>query len=135
MKRFEIDVVAAIISNSENQLLITKRPEGFHLAGLWEFPGGKVEDGEPQKIALVREIKEETNLEIEVGNLYWKEIADYTMKRVNLFFYKCTLTTENQKAQCLEVDDFKWVNKDELKLFEFPKADFKLIKHLKNNQS
>jgi 8-oxo-dGTP diphosphatase len=130
MKRFEIDVVAAIIYNSSNQLLITKRPEGFHLAGLWEFPGGKVEDGEQQKNALAREIKEETNLEIKVGNLFWTEIADYTMKRVNLFFYECCLVTENQKVKCLEIDDFRWLEKHELKLYEFPEADYQLINHL-----
>ena len=47
--------------NSDNKILITKRPEGFHLAGLWEFPGGKVENGENRQQALKREIKEETN--------------------------------------------------------------------------
>ncbi len=130
MKGYEIDVVAAIITNSQEQLLITKRAQGFHLAGLWEFPGGKVEDGELQKDALIREIKEETNLDIKVGDLFWEEVADYSMKRVNLFFYDCKLTSENQQVQCLEIDDFKWVEKSELKLFEFPKADYKLITHL-----
>ena len=130
MSRFEIDVVAAIIYNPQNQLLITKRPEGSHLAGLWEFPGGKVEEDEQQQAALSREIKEETNLEIEVGNLFWTEVAEYSMKRVNLFFYDCTLATKNQKVQCLEIDDFRWVEKNELKLYDFPKADYKLINHL-----
>ncbi len=130
MKRFEIDVVAAIIYNSQNQLLITKRPKGFHLAGLWEFPGGKVEDGEHQKDALVREIKEETNLDINVADLFWEEVADYPTKRVNLFFYICSMEEENQEVQCLEIDDFKWVEKSELELYKFPKADYKLINHL-----
>ena len=130
MKRFEIDVVAAIIHNKQNQLLITKRPKGYHLAGLWEFPGGKVEDGEKQKLAVAREIKEETNLDIEVGKLFWTEIADYPMKRVNLYFYECSLVKENQNVQCLEIDDFRWVDKSELKLYEFPEADYKLINHL-----
>jgi len=130
MKRFEIDVVAALIYNSRKQILITKRPEGYHLAGLWEFPGGKVEDGEQQKVALAREIKEETDLEVQVGKLFWTEVVDYTMKRVNLFFYECILTKENQTVQCLEIDDFNWVEKSELKLFEFPKADDGLISHL-----
>ena len=58
----EISVVAAIIYNSENKILITKRPAGFHLAGLWEFPGGEVANGETFENALIREIKEETNL-------------------------------------------------------------------------
>jgi 8-oxo-dGTP diphosphatase len=130
MDRFEIDVVAAIIYNANNQLLITKRPEGFHLAGLWEFPGGKVEDGEAQKNAVAREIKEETGLDIIVGDLFWEEVADYPMKRVNLFFYTCKLDCENQKVQCLEIAGFKWVEKSALKLYDFPEADYKLINHL-----
>jgi 8-oxo-dGTP diphosphatase len=130
MDRFEIDVVAAIIYNADDQLLITKRPEGFHLAGLWEFPGGKVEDGEAQKDALAREIKEETGLDVIVDDLFWEEVADYPMKRVNLFFYHCALDGDNQKVQCLEIADFKWVEKSALKLYDFPEADDKLINYL-----
>ncbi|KAA3615051.1 MAG: 8-oxo-dGTP diphosphatase MutT [Calditrichaeota bacterium] len=130
MNRFEIDVVAAIIHNSQNKFLITKRPEGFHLAGLWEFPGGKVEDGEEQKIALAREIKEETDLDIKVGKLFWTETAEYSMKRVKLYFYDCYLTEENQEVKCLEIDDFRWITKSELNQYKFPEADDKLIKHL-----
>jgi len=130
MSRFEIDVVAAIIFNSQNKILITKRPEGFHLAGLWEFPGGKIEDGEKEIDALVREIKEETALDINVGDLFWRETVDYSMKRVNLLFYKCALIDEKQKVHCLEIADFKWVKNSELKNYEFPEADLKLIEAL-----
>jgi 8-oxo-dGTP diphosphatase len=126
----EIDVVAAIIHNSKDQLLITLRPKGFHLSGLWEFPGGKVEYGESKEAALVREIKEETNLEIMVGELFWRETVDYSKKRVHLFFYDCRLRVDEQRVVCHEIDDFHWVSPGELNNFEFPEADRKLIDHL-----
>jgi len=126
----EITVVAAIILNSKNQILITLRPEGLHLSGMWEFPGGKVEDGETQGKALIREIKEETNLDIKVNDLYWQESVDYSKKRVHLFFYRCTLTHEEQQVICHEIDDFRWVYRDELTNYVFPEADKKLIDHL-----
>ena len=129
----EVTVVAAIIFNSKNQILITLRPEGFHLSGMWEFPGGKVENGETCEKALVREIKEETDLDINVGNLYWEEKVDYSKKRVHLFFYKCKLTEEDQPVICNEIDDFRWVYKNELNEFVFPEADKSLIDYIGEN--
>ena len=129
----EITVVAAIIHNSDNHILITLRPKGFHLSGLWEFPGGKVENGETMESALVREIKEETNLDIMVGKLFWQETVDYSKKRVHLYFYRCALTKEGQQVICHEIDDFRWIRRDELNNFVFPEADKKLIDHLVSN--
>ena len=129
----EIVVVAAIITNSKNQILITLRPEGFHLSGLWEFPGGKVENCETRTAALVREIKEETNLDINVGELFWRETVDYSKKRVHLYFYDCSLADETQQVICHEIDDYRWVESQQLQGYKFPEADKKLIDHLVNN--
>lgn len=126
----QITVVAAIIYNSKNKVLITKRPEHIHLGGLWEFPGGKVENGESYKSALIREIKEETNLDISVGDLFWRESADFTKKQVHIFFYKCELVNENQKIICNEIDDYRWLYKEDLKDYTFPEADHLLIEKL-----
>lgn len=130
MSRSEITVVAAIIYNSKNKILITKRPTNMHLGGLWEFPGGKVESGESYPAALKREIKEETNLDITVRDLYWNESVDYSKKKVHLYFYNCNLIDENQKILCNEIDDFRWLDKSELANFNFPEADVHLIKNL-----
>lgn len=126
----EITVVAAIIYNSQNQILITKRPAHLHLAGMWEFPGGKVKNGESFECALEREISEETALEINVGSLYWKESVDYSKKKVHLYFYNCTLKDQRQKVVMHEIADYSWVSVDQLRDFEFPKADLNLINHL-----
>jgi 8-oxo-dGTP diphosphatase len=61
-----MDVVAAIILNQEGQVLLARRPAGKHLAGLWEFPGGKIEPGELPAQALVRELEEELSLEVKI---------------------------------------------------------------------
>ena len=129
----EITVVAALIYNSKNQILITLRPKGFHLSGLWEFPGGKVEDGESYPNALIREIKEETNLDINVGDLYWEEKVAYAKKRGHLYFFMCELTREDQQVVCHDVDDYRWVYKNELNDFDFPEADKALIDHIMEN--
>ena len=126
----EITVVAAIIYNPQNKILITKRPAGFHLAGLWEFPGGKVEAGEKFEDALIREIKEETSLNIFVGKLFWQESVDYSKKRVHLFFYKCSLNGPSQKVNCNEIDDYRWLDIKDLNSYEFPQADINLINTL-----
>ncbi|MCB0282844.1 MAG: (deoxy)nucleoside triphosphate pyrophosphohydrolase, partial [Calditrichaeota bacterium] len=116
---------------SYKQILITKRPGHLHLGGLWEFPGGKVEKNERYQQALKREIKEETGLEIVVADLYWKESVSYPEKKVNLFFYNCTLVGENQEIFLHEIDDFRWVKIVELGNYSFPVADNRLIEELK----
>ncbi len=72
----EITVVAAIIYNSENRVLITQRPEGFHLAGLWEFPGGKVRSDEDFSTALRRELHEELGLKVSAVGKTIASVAD-----------------------------------------------------------
>jgi len=128
--KYEISVVAAIVKNEQGKLLITKRPDDTHLGGLWEFPGGKVEDGESHAQALVREIKEETALHIIAGELFWQEVVDYGWKIVHLYFYHCRLLSEDQVVRRLEVADFKWLETVELSAFEFPKADTELLRRL-----
>ena len=129
-EKFEIAVVAAIIKDDKENILITKRPDDTHLGGLWEFPGGKVEDGENHTNALVREIQEETALDIVPGELYWQETVDYGWKIVHLFFYHCRLENPKQIVRLQQIADFRWLKASELPGFEFPKADTALIREL-----
>ncbi len=129
-KKFEISVVAAIIKDDKGNILITKRPDDTHLGGLWEFPGGKVEDGESHTDALVREIQEETALDIVPGELYWQETVDYGWKIVRLYFYHCRLKGQEQNVRLQQVTDFRWLEAFELPGFEFPQADTALIREL-----
>ncbi len=135
MKRPPLAVVAAIIYNAEGRVLITKRPAHVHLGGLWEFPGGKVDPGETDNEALLREIREETGLSIHIDKLFWKEHAVFPEKSVRLHFYTCRLTHEPQEIIPDEIDDHRWVKPEELTAYTFPEADSRLIDKLvvKNN--
>ena len=124
-----ISIVAAIIRRAD-QILITKRPDNVHLAGLWEFPGGKVESGESLEAALHREIREELGVEITVDREFFSVAHEYPDKSVHLHFFDCTIL--RGEPQPLEVADLRWVKTGELVDFEFPPADVELIRRLRS---
>ncbi len=130
MTSSEISVVAALIYNNRNEILITQRPAGSHLAGLWEFPGGKVEQGESHSEALRRELKEETNLDIKVDEHLWTERAGYPDKTVVIYFYRGVQLDGAQEVIPDDIADFRWVSVDMLSGFDFPVADAGMIKKL-----
>jgi 8-oxo-dGTP diphosphatase len=121
-----IVVVAAVIER-DGSFLVTRRLEGTHLGGMWEFPGGKVADGETHTEALVREIREELDAEVEVAALLFESEFDYADRRVSLHFYRCTLVGTPRP---LLGQQMKWVPRDELRTLDFPPADVDLIRLL-----
>lgn len=127
-----IYVVAAIIRNKDNKYLITQRLPDAKYGGYWEFPGGTVEDGEIAEKALVRELKEELNVNIVVNDLFWHESYKGKTKIIDIHFINCILRPENQTIEKIEVADYRWVHADELTQYKFPEADEALIRHLTN---
>jgi mutator protein MutT len=122
-----IDVAAGLVFR-DGLLLITQRPEGSHLAGLWEFPGGKLHPGEDWETALRRELIEELGFEASVGLVYEEVIHPYPEKSVRLRFFLCTVKSgEPHPIQCA---DLTWIRQDELSRFEFPPADARLLERL-----
>ena len=119
-------MVAAVIER-DDQFLLTLRPEGTHLAGHWEFPGGKVHDSETHAEALRREIFEELDAVAIVGELIHTVTHAYPEKTVALFFYRCELVGE---AKPMIGQDIRWVPRDELAALPFPEADRDLISQL-----
>jgi len=119
-------VVAAVIER-EDRFLITRRQDGVHLAGLWEFPGGKVADGESHTAALRREIHEELDVEIVVRDLVLETSHDYPERVVTLFFYRCDLIGSPRPMIGQEM---AWVTRTELPTLNFPPADDELIRRL-----
>ncbi len=115
-----IEVVAGVIYKN-NKFLIAQRNLKKAQGGLWEFPGGKVEEGESYENALVREIKEEFNANIEVNEYIGENIYHYPEKDIRLLFYKARLLSEN--IELLEHEDYKWITKDDKDNFEFAGAD------------
>ncbi len=122
-----VEVVAAVIER-DGRLLITRRPPGAHLAGFWEFPGGKREPGERAVAALEREIREELGARVTVGGVIDTVEWPYPEKRVRISFFRCALDGEPAPPPGLEM---AWVTPDELTRYEFPPADAALIARLR----
>jgi mutator protein MutT len=121
-----IAVVAAVIEQDDS-FLLTRRLEGTHLAGLWEFPGGKIADGETHAEALQREIREELDADIDVGPLVFEIKHAYPERTVSLHFYRCAL---RGSPRPLLGQEMKWVPRAELRALDFPPADADLIRLL-----
>jgi 8-oxo-dGTP diphosphatase len=116
-------VVAAIIER-EDSFLLTLRPDGTHLAGHWEFPGGKVDEHETHSEALRREVFEELDAVVDVGELAHTVTHAYPEKTVQLFFYRCVLRGEPKPMMGQQM---RWVPRGELASLPFPAADRELI--------
>lgn len=123
-----INVVAAVIRNEDNKILIAQRNLKKSQGGLWEFPGGKIELGETREQAIVREIKEEMNIEIEVEKYLAEKVFEYPEKTINLIALKCIII--NGKITLNEHEDARWINKNELTNYNFAPADRFIIEKI-----
>jgi mutator protein MutT len=121
-----VEVVAAVIER-DGRILIARRPAASHLGGLWEFPGGKHRAGESAEAALVREIREELDAAVAVGELLDTVDWAYPEKTVRLRFFRCALAGE---ARAAEGQEIAWVRPAELRDYEFPPADAGLVARL-----
>lgn len=123
-----IEVAAGLVFR-EGKLLITQRPADGHLAGLWEFPGGKREPAESFEQALHRELMEELGIEVEVLELVESLTHNYPEKSVHLRFFRCAW--RRHEPQAIECAAFRWVGVEELEQYQFPAADAHLLELLR----
>jgi A/G-specific adenine glycosylase len=124
------DVTAGVIWDGDGHFLITQRPYGGLLGGLWEFPGGKRRPGESLPDCLHREICEELAIEIQVGNLLCTVEHSFTHFYMTLYAFHCQwLQGEPQLLGCR---DLRWVTLDDLDTFAFPVADQRIITSLRD---
>ena len=121
-----ITVVAAVIEE-DDAFLVTRRPDGVHLAGLWEFPGGKIDPAESHADALKREMREELDADVEVLDLVFETTHAYPERAVALYFYRCVL---KQRPRPLLGQQMQWIKRSELGSLGFPPADEDLIRLL-----
>ena len=118
-----IVVVAAVIEEND-RFFLTRRQAGVHLAGMWEFPGGKIDPNETHAEALRREIREELDADVQVGELVLHTRHAYPDRTVGLYFYRCALigTPKPQLGQ-----EMRWFARAELETLGLPPADAELI--------
>ena len=121
-----IVVVAAVIEES-GAFLVTRRPDGVHLAGLWEFPGGKIGPAESHADALRREMQEELAADVDVHDLVFQTTHAYPERDVSLYFYNCAL---RQRPRPLLGQEMRWVKRSDLTTLGFPPADEELLEIL-----
>lgn len=120
-----IKVVAAILEK-EDKILIAKKREGKPLAGLWEFPGGKIEEGETPEESLVRELMEEMNIKVRVNEYVGESIYDYgDGKVISLKGFTAEIIEGDIKLT--DHDEYKWVTLEEICNYRIAPADIPLI--------
>jgi 8-oxo-dGTP diphosphatase len=125
--RRKIRVVGAIIE-LDGKYLITQRPATASLPLLWEFPGGRVEEGESDEEALARELLEEMDIKVDVGERAMHIEHAYPQYDISFNVYRCRLISG--RIAHLRVADHRWVKPAELDEFPFPPADEKTLEKL-----
>ena len=120
-------VVTAAVIEREGAFLVTRRQTGVHLAGYWEFPGGKCDPDESLAACMVRELREELAVDADAGDEIFTTTHAYPDRSVELHFLRCELrgTPVPQQGQ-----ELRWVARGDLAALDFPPADAQLIRIL-----
>jgi 8-oxo-dGTP diphosphatase len=125
-----IEVVCGVIADGAGRFLACLRPKGKHLAGLWEFPGGKVDGGESPEAALVRELREELGIEVAVGSAFKPVVWSDDHVTIRLRPFHCVITGGRLRA--LEHEELRWCAPEEFDLLEWAAADRPILVEIRN---
>lgn len=120
----EYHIAVGVVKKGDKLLITQRKPDGL-LGGLWEFPGGKIEDGETAESACIREIKEETDLTVQIEDILTTVKHAYTHFKIQMKVYLCSYLSG--QVHLKGPVDFKWITFDEIGTFPFPKANHKFI--------
>ena len=125
-------VAACALVDVDRRVLITQRPEGKPMAGLWEFPGGKVHDGETPEAALVRELAEELGIEVCLECLAPFTFASHAYEKFHLLMPLFLCAKWDGEITPREGQAIKWVRASALRDYPMPPADLPLIPYLRD---
>jgi 8-oxo-dGTP diphosphatase len=123
-------VVACALVDADKRILLAQRPEGKTLAGLWEFPGGKVEPGERPEQTLIRELHEELGIEVSEPCLAPLTFASHAYETFNLLMQLYISPRWEGQVMAREGQNLAWVRAGKLRDYPMPPADIPLIPHL-----
>ncbi len=115
----------AVINNNQGKILIDRRKQTGEMGGLWEFPGGKIEAGETIKECIKREVKEELDIEIKVGDLLTTITHAYKTFNVTIYVHDCQHLSGN--PQPLECEEIHWVEAAQMNQYQFPQANTQIV--------
>jgi 8-oxo-dGTP diphosphatase len=120
-------IVTAAVVERDGRLLVTRRLDGSHLAGCWEFPGGKCEAGETPEACLARELLEELGTTSVIGQEIYRTTYAYEGRSLDLRFFHCAIDAEPRPLLGQEI---RWVARKNLPDLQFPPADAELVARL-----
>lgn len=123
-----IDVVCGVIENESGCFLACLRPQGKHLGGLWEFPGGKVDPGETLETALVRELMEELSVTVEVISPLTPVVWAYDERTIRLLPFRCRITAG--KLHATEHEELLWCPPENFHTLPWAAADLPILREL-----
>ncbi|MFT3673080.1 8-oxo-dGTP diphosphatase MutT [Aestuariivirga sp.] len=123
-------VAAVALIDADGRVLLSQRPEGKTLAGLWEFPGGKIEAGERPETALIRELKEELGIDVAESCLAPLTFASHAYSDFHLLMPLYVCRRWKGQVQAMEGQALKWVRAKDMRSYPMPPADLPLIPHL-----
>ena len=125
-------VASIALIDANDQILIAKRPNKKHLSGFWEFPGGKVEKGESPENALVREVKEELNIDINNKCIAPLTFSEFNYEKFHLLLLLYVCRRWEGEPMSMEKNEIKWVKANTLRQYKMPPADDSLIYSLQD---
>jgi 8-oxo-dGTP diphosphatase len=129
MQRRQVRVVGAMLEK-DGRYLITQRLPGKSLPLLWEFPGGRVQEGETDEEALARELEEDLGIEVEVGEQVMHTQHAYPNYDIDFRVFACRLLSPERAIQHTRVHDHRWVTLGEMSQYQFPDADARTLEKL-----
>src|SRR5690348_8458514 len=123
-------VSAVALVDADGRVLLAQRPAGKPMAGLWEFPGGKVDPGETPETALIRELAEELGIDVAASCLAPFTFASHSYADFHLLMPLYVCRKWNGTVKALEGQNLKWVRASQLRSYAMPPADEPLVSHL-----
>lgn len=131
----QITTVAGVIKNQKGEILCTLRDQGKYdyVSFKWEFPGGKIEEGETKEQALTRELREELEIEVKIENFFYQVEHDYPDFHLSMTVFECELISKEMKMNVHK--GLKWLAPQDMLQLDWAKADLPVAEKIyKNNQ-